>query len=31
MDEMQERSNVTDKEKALILKYLLTAPVAIKP
>jgi hypothetical protein len=31
MDEMQERSNVTDKEKELMLKYILSAPIATKP
>lgn len=31
MDEMQERSNVSDKEKELILKYILSAPIAVKP
>lgn len=31
MDEMQERSNVSDEEKALILKYILSAPIAAKP
>lgn len=31
MDEMQERSNVSDLEKELMLKYILSAPIAAKP